>query len=34
MLLNFLLISGGLAVIALIGHWTIHPLRNTDPYWI
>ena len=34
MLLNVMLLSGGLSVVWLITHWTLNPLRNHDPYWV
>jgi hypothetical protein len=34
MLLNIMLLSGGLAVCGLIGHWTLNPVRNSNPFGI
>lgn len=32
MWLESLLLYGGAAVCVLIGHWTIRPVRSTNPY--
>lgn len=32
MIIELLLLTGGLAVCTLIGQWTVRPVRMTNPY--
>jgi hypothetical protein len=34
MIIELLLLTGGLGVCTLIGQWMVRPMRATDPYWI
>jgi predicted Zn-dependent protease len=34
MLIQSMLLAGGLAMCALISHWIVRPARTTNPYWI
>ena len=34
MLIQLMLLAGGLGVCTLVSHWIIRPVRTTNPYWI